>query len=103
MGVSSVQELQRAHEHSSFASFLYSVIGCIGTFLVAVILAGANRWAPVFRKYVRMGLSEYATAISTIIFIGMPRVGGLKGLDQKRLPVSSMPFLIVVGWKKNQK
>ncbi|KAF3939636.1 hypothetical protein ABW19_dt0203556 [Dactylella cylindrospora] len=84
-----VQELQRNHERVSFASFLYSVIGCIGTFLVAVFLASANSWAPLFHRYVRMGLSEYAAAISIIIFIGMPQIGELRDLDKQTLNVST--------------
>lgn len=85
----SIQELQRAHANTSLASFLYSVLGCIGTFLVAVTLSTANSWAPVFHRYVRMGLAEYAAAISIIIFIGIPQIGELSTLDQQRLPVSS--------------
>lgn len=83
-----VQELERAHANTSLASFLYSVIGCIGTFLVAVFLSTANSWKPLFHKYVRMGLTEYAAAISIILFIGMPQTGDLNELDQQRLPVS---------------
>lgn len=84
-----VQVLERAHQNTPFASFLYSVIGCIGTFFVAVFLSTANSWAPLFHKYIRMGLSEYAAAISIIIFIGMPQIGELKSLDQRHLPVST--------------
>ncbi|PWW79028.1 hypothetical protein C7212DRAFT_350247 [Tuber magnatum] len=84
-----VQELERSHAKTSFASFLYSVIGCIGTFLVAVTLSTANSWAPLFHKYVRMGLAEYAAAISIVIFIAMPHIGELNDLDQRRLPVST--------------
>ncbi|KAK6360432.1 hypothetical protein TWF730_006575 [Orbilia blumenaviensis] len=84
-----VQELQRNHEKVSFASFLYSVIGCIGTFLVAVFLASANNWAPLFHRYIRMGISEYAAAISIIIFIAMPQIGELKHLDKQTLNVST--------------
>jgi hypothetical protein len=83
-----VQELERAHASTSLASFLYSVIGCVGTFLVAVFLSTANSWKPLFHKYVRMGLTEYAAAISIIIFIAMPQIGELNALDQQRLPVS---------------
>lgn len=85
----SVQELQRAHTNTSLASFLYSALGCIGTFLVAVTLSTANNWAPVFHRYVRMGLAEYAAAISIVIFIGMPQIGDLRTLDHQHLPVSS--------------
>lgn len=84
-----VQELQRNHEKVSFASFLYSVIGCIGTFLVAVFLASANNWAPLFHRYIRMAISEYAAAISIIVFIAMPQIGELKGLDKQTLHVST--------------
>lgn len=84
-----IQELERSHANTSLASFLYSIIGCIGTFLVAVTLSTANSWAPLFHRYVRMGLSEYAAAISIIFFIGMPQIGELDSLDQQRLPVST--------------
>ena len=84
-----VQELQRAHAHTSLATFLYSVIGCVGTFLVAAGLATANSWRPLLHRYVRMALAEYAAAISIVIFIAMPHVGELASLDQQRLPVSS--------------
>ena len=84
-----IQELERAHTNTSFASFLYSVIGCIGTFLVAVTLSTANQWRPLFHRYVRMGLTEYAAAISIIMFIAIPQSPELKALDQERLPVST--------------
>jgi len=82
-----IQELQRDHAAVSFASFLYSIIGCIGTFLLAVALSTANSWAPLFHRYIRMGLSEYAAAISIILFIGMPHVGELATLDKQTLVV----------------
>ncbi|PUU73356.1 HCO3 transporter family-domain-containing protein [Tuber borchii] len=84
-----VQELERSHANTSFASFLYSVIGYVGTFLVAVTLSTANSWAPLFHRYVRMGLAEYAAAISINIFIAIPQIGELNNLDQQRLPVST--------------
>jgi len=79
-----VQELQRNHEAVSFASFLYSVIGAIGTFLLAVGLSTANSWKPLFHRYIRMGLTEYAAAISIIFFIGVPNIGELADLDSRR-------------------
>ncbi|KUJ09343.1 bicarbonate transporter [Mollisia scopiformis] len=84
-----VQELQRNHEAVSFASFLYSVIGAVGTFLVAVVLSTANSWQPLFHRYVRMGLSEYAAAISIILWIGMPNIGELATLDKQTLVVQT--------------
>ena len=84
-----VQELQRAHDNLSFASFLYSVIGAIGTLFVAILLSSAERWAPLFHRYVRLGLSEYAAAISIVIFIGLPHAGELASLDRDTLPVST--------------
>jgi hypothetical protein len=84
-----VQELQRNHDAVSFASFLYSVIGAIGTFLVAVVLSTANSWRPLFHRYIRMGLSEYAAAISIILFIGMPHIGELATLDKQTLEVQT--------------
>ena len=87
-----VQELQRAHETLSFAAFLYAVIGAIGTMLVAIFFSTARSWKPLFHTYVRMGLAEYAAAISIIIFIGMPHIGELASLDKQTLQVSSHSF-----------
>lgn len=87
-----VQELQRAHAALSFAAFLYAIIGAIGTMLVAIFLSTAESWKPLFHRYIRMGLAEYAAAISIIIFIGMPHVGELASLDRQNLQVSSRSF-----------
>ena len=87
-----VQELQRAHAALSFAAFLYAIIGAIGTMLVAIFLSTAESWKPLFHRYIRMGLVEYAAAISIIIFIGMPHVGELASLDRQNLQVSSHSF-----------
>lgn len=84
-----VQELQRNHDAVSFASFLYCVIGAVGTFLLAVTLSTANSWAPLFHRYIRMGLTEYAAAISIILFIAMPNIGELKTLDKQTLNVQT--------------
>ncbi|XMA19145.1 hypothetical protein WAI453_011936 [Rhynchosporium graminicola] len=84
-----VQELQRNHAQVSFASFLYSVIGAIGTFLLAVFLSTANSWKPLFHRYIRMGLAEYAVAISIILFIGMPNIGELASMDKQTLVVQT--------------
>ena len=87
-----VQELQRAHSALSFAAFLYAIVGAIGTMLVAIFLSTAESWKPLFHRYLRMGLAEYAAAISIIIFIGMPHVGELASLDKQTLQVSSHAF-----------
>ena len=87
-----VQELERAHEALSFAAFLYAVIGAIGTMLVAIFLSTAEKWKPLLHRYVRMGLAEYAAAISIVIFIGMPHVGELAKLDKQTLEVSRDAF-----------
>ena len=84
-----VQELQRAHDAGSLASFLYSIIGAVGTFLLAVALSTAESWRPMFHRYMRMGLAEYAAAISIVVFIGMPHVGELATLDMQKLQVST--------------
>ena len=84
-----IQELQRAHDDLSFAAFLYAIIGAVGTFLVAVALSTAESWKPLFHRYIRMGLTEYAAAISIIIFIGMPYIGELATLDKQTLQVST--------------
>lgn len=83
-----VQELQRNHAEVPLDSFLYSVIGCIGTFLLAVGLSGANKWG-VLHRYIRLFLSEYAAAISIILFIGFPNIGELASLQKAKLAVSS--------------
>ncbi|PWY96474.1 hypothetical protein BO94DRAFT_529860 [Aspergillus sclerotioniger CBS 115572] len=84
-----IQELERAHESLSFAAFLYAVIGAVGTMLLAIFLSTAESWRPLFHRYIRMGLAEYAAAISIIIFIGLPHVGELAHLDKMTLPVST--------------
>lgn len=84
-----VQELQRAHDSLDFASFLYAIIGAAGTFLLALFLSTAESWKPLFHRYIRMGLAEYAAAISIIFFIGIPYAGELASLDKDTLQVST--------------
>lgn len=84
-----IQELQRAHDDLSFAGFLNSIIGAIGTVLVAMFLSSAHSWKPLFHRYIRMGLVEYAAAISIIIFIAMAHAGELASLDKSTLQVST--------------
>lgn len=84
-----VQELQRAHATLSFAAFLYGIIGAIGTMMVAIFFSTAESWKPLFHRYIRMGLTEYAAAISIIVFIGMPHVGELASLDKMTLQTST--------------
>jgi hypothetical protein len=61
-----IQELQRAHNTLSFAVFLCAIIGATGTMLVAIFFSTAENWRPLFHRYVRIGLREYAAAISII-------------------------------------
>lgn len=84
-----VQELERARASVDFASFLYAIIGAVGTFLLALFLSTAESWKPLFHRYIRMGLREYAAAISIIFFIGIPYAGELATLDKDTLPVST--------------
>lgn len=84
-----IQELQRTHNELSFAAFLYAVIGAVGTMLLAIFLSTAESWKPLFHRYVRTGLTEYAAAISIILFIGIPHIGQLATLDKSTLPVST--------------
>ena len=84
-----LQELQRAHDSLSFAAFLYAIIGAVGTMLLAIFLSTAESWKPIFHRYIRMGLTEYAAAISIIVFIGLPHIGELKSLDKLTLQVST--------------
>lgn len=83
-----IQELERVQGAVSFAAFLYAIIGAIGTTIVALALSTAERWAPLLSRYVRMGLAEYAAAISIILFTGLPHVGDLANLDSLQLAVS---------------
>ncbi|GKT42443.1 putative transporter [Colletotrichum spaethianum] len=102
-----VLELQRTKAIVSLAAFLYSIIGAAGTCLLAIFLSTAVSWKPLFHRYVRMGLTEYAAAISIIFFIGMPYVGDLAHLDHNRLEVSktfrpsspSREYFFVEFWK----
>ena len=48
--------------------------------------------SPGNRCFIRMGLAEYAAAISIIIFVGMPHVGELASLDEQTLQVGSRAF-----------
>jgi hypothetical protein len=84
-----IQELQRAHSSLSFASFLYSIIGASGSCLLAIFLSTAEIWKPLFHKYFRMGLKEYAAAISIVLWIGIPHIGELNTLDRQTLQVST--------------
>ncbi|KAL1588940.1 hypothetical protein WHR41_02567 [Cladosporium halotolerans] len=88
-----VQELERAHANLPFEGFLYAIIGAIGTFILALFLSYAESWEPLFHRYIRMGLREYAAAISIIFFIGMPYVGEMKDVPKGRLHTSSSGFI----------
>jgi len=69
-----IQEHQRAHDHLSFAAFLYAIIGAIGTMLVAIFLSTAECWKPLFHRHVRLGFTDYAAAISIIhMSVSWPR------------------------------
>ncbi|KAH7628630.1 HCO3 transporter family-domain-containing protein [Sordaria sp. MPI-SDFR-AT-0083] len=80
-------ELKRNHENVPFDAFLYSTIGAFGTCLLAIFLATALSWKPLFGKIIRMGLAEYAAAISIIFFIGVPYMGELANLEHERLTI----------------
>jgi hypothetical protein len=84
-----IQELQRTHDSLSFAAFLYAIIGAIGTMLVAIFLSTAESWRPLFHRYIRLFLAEYAAAISIVIFIAIPHIGELAALDNSTLRVSA--------------
>ncbi|RYP72192.1 hypothetical protein DL769_004506 [Monosporascus sp. CRB-8-3] len=81
--------LKRNHDAVSLAAFLWSVIGAFGTCLLGIFLSTAISWKPLFHRYVRMGLSEYAAAISIIFWVGMPHIGELATLDHERLMVQT--------------
>ncbi|RYP24114.1 hypothetical protein DL767_008644 [Monosporascus sp. MG133] len=81
--------LKRNHDAVSLAAFLWSIIGAFGTCLLGIFLSTAISWKPLFHRYVRMGLSEYAAAISIIFWVGMPHIGELAILDHERLMVQT--------------
>ncbi|KEY68731.1 hypothetical protein S7711_00603 [Stachybotrys chartarum IBT 7711] len=81
-------ELQRTHSEVSMAAFLYSIIGAVGTCICAILLSTAISWK-LFHRYVRLGLTEYAAAISIILWIGIPYIGELASLDHLRLQVQT--------------
>jgi hypothetical protein len=82
-------ELQRTHARTDFAAFLYAIIGSVGTCLVAIFLSTAHRWEPLLHRYVRLGLTEYAAAISIILWIGIPYIGELKHLQHVKLDIQT--------------
>lgn len=82
-------ELQRTHASVSLAAFLYAVIGAFGTYLLAVALSTANSWEPLFHRYLRLGLTEYAAAISIVFWVSIPYAGELADLDHVRLQVQT--------------
>ncbi|KAK3943154.1 HCO3 transporter family-domain-containing protein [Diplogelasinospora grovesii] len=82
-------ELKRNHDNVPFDAFLYAVIGAFGTCLLAIVLSTALDWKPLFGRIVRMGLAEYAAAISIILFIGIPHIGELADLDHQRLTIQT--------------
>lgn len=82
-------ELERTHSSVSLAAFLYAMIGAFGTCLLAILLSTANSWQPLLHRYVRLGLTEYAAAISIILWIGIPYMGELSTLDHERLAVQT--------------
>lgn len=57
--------------------------------LLAIFLSTAESWKPLFHRHIRMGLTEYAAAISIIVFIGLPHIGELEYLDKLTLQVST--------------
>ncbi|KAJ3467250.1 hypothetical protein MRS44_004814 [Fusarium solani] len=82
-------ELKRTHARVSLAAFLYAIIGAFGTCLLAILLSTANSWKPMLHRYVRLGLTEYAAAISIVFWIGIPYIGELADLDHVRLEVQT--------------
>jgi len=94
-------ELQREHARArsransdggdieaALAPFLYAVLGATGTCLFAVLLSTApTSWAPLFPRWARLGLGEYAAALSVLLWVGVPHMGDLAALDHARLEV----------------
>ncbi|UNI24124.1 hypothetical protein JDV02_009899 [Purpureocillium takamizusanense] len=73
---------------AALAPFLYAVLGAAGTCLLAVLLSTApSSWAPLLPRWLRVGLGEYAAALSVLLWVGVPHVGDLVALDHARLEV----------------
>lgn len=85
-------ELQRTRDRTEFAAFLYAIIGAAGTCLLAIFLSTANSWAPLLHRHVRLGLTEYAAAISIVLWVGIPYAGELRTLEHVRLDVQADAF-----------
>lgn len=84
-----VQEIERVKAAVDYASFLMAIIVACGTFLLALFLSTADSWKPLFHRYIRLGLREYAAALSLIFFIGIPYAGEFAMLDKDTLQVST--------------
>jgi len=85
-----VLELSRTRSAVSYAAFLYAVIGAAGTCLLAIVLSTATNWKPLLHRYMRLGLAEYAAAISIIIFVAIPHANpDLRALDHEQLAVQT--------------
>lgn len=86
------QEFRRGHADMPLDAFLYSVIDGVGTFLLALLLSSAEKWAPLFPRHVRSFLRQYATAIAVIFFVGIGYLGDVEALEKGRLSTSSERF-----------
>lgn len=82
-------ELKRTHSRTNMATFLYAIIAAVGTCLFAIFLSTANSWKPLFHRYIRLGLTEYAAAISIIFWICIPYIGELRELDHVKLEIQT--------------
>lgn len=87
-----VQELQGAHDNLDFQSFLYAVISCCGTFLMALLLDSAEKWPPIVGSWFRTGLRRYAVAISFAFFAGISYSPELRQLEEEPLYTSRDAF-----------
>ncbi|SMQ48587.1 unnamed protein product [Zymoseptoria tritici ST99CH_3D7] len=83
-----LQELRRGHQEMAFDAFLYSVVDCVGTFALAVLLSTAEKWK-FFPNHLKLWLRQYATIIAVVTFVGIGYVGDAAGLEKNRLQTSS--------------
>lgn len=88
-----VSELQGAHKNLDFASFLYGVIACMGTLVLALVLNYAEKWTPIFGRRFRKALKQYAAAISIGVFVAISKAAPeLRQLEEEPVRTSSTSF-----------
>ncbi|KAF2993246.1 hypothetical protein E8E13_000432 [Curvularia kusanoi] len=87
-----IQELMRSQQNVSFAAFLWALVSCVGTFLLALLLNSAPNWPPILGCSVRTNMQRYAVPISFFTFTALGFLPGITDLDEAPLNTSSERF-----------